>query len=153
MNLDTTEILEALATARVGGKKVVFTNGCFDLLHIGHLRYLQQAKECGDLLFVGLNSDASVARLKGPERPITSQAHRAEMLLGLKPVDFVCLFEQDTPLDLINQVKPDVLTKGGDWAKADIVGASEVESWGGEVFSLSFIEGNSSTSIIEKIRQ
>lgn len=148
---NNTEVLQELATARELGKKIVFTNGCFDILHVGHLRYLSQARELGDLLIVGLNSDASISRLKGPSRPIVGEQERKEMLLGLKAVDYVCLFEDDTPLSLILQVKPDVITKGGDWAKEDIVGGAEVESWGGKVLSLPFVEGSSTTCIIEKI--
>lgn len=145
------EILKAIADEKSRGKKIVFTNGCFDILHIGHLRYLFDAKALGDILVVGVNSDASVSRLKGPERPIVEQNHRMEMLLGLKPVDYVCVFEEDTPLNLILEVDPAVLTKGGDWAKADIVGSVEVEAKGGEVYSLPFFDGNSTTGIVEKI--
>jgi D-beta-D-heptose 7-phosphate kinase/D-beta-D-heptose 1-phosphate adenosyltransferase len=148
---NNTEVLQQLANARSTGKKIVFTNGCFDILHVGHLRYLSQARELGDCLVVGLNSDSSISRLKGPLRPIVGEEERKEMLLGLKPVDFVCLFEDDTPLSLIKEVRPHVLTKGGDWAKEDIVGGSEVESWGGEVLSLPFVEGSSTTCIIEKV--
>lgn len=129
----------------------VFTNGCFDLLHVGHLRYLADARALGDRLVVGLNSDSSVKRLKGEERPIVPEEERREMLLGLKPVDEVIIFEEDTPLRLIQEVKPDVLVKGGDWAIDQIVGADFVIGLGGKVLSLPFHEGRSSTNIIGKI--
>ena len=133
------------------GKRIVFTNGCFDLLHVGHLRYLKEAKILGDLLVVGLNSDESVKRLKGSCRPIHNQEHRREMLLGLKPVDFVFIFQEDTPMELIQRVCPEILVKGGDWKKDQIVGAHWVESYGGQVLSLSFQQGFSSTGLIDKI--
>lgn len=133
-------------------KKIVFTNGCFDILHIGHIRYLQSAKKQGDLLVVGLNSDASVKRLKGPNRPVCPEDYRKEMLLALKDVDYVFLFSEDTPLELIKKIKPDFLVKGGDWDKKNIVGWEFVESYGGQVKSLNFEEGHSSTAMIEKIK-
>lgn len=133
--------------------KVVFTNGCFDLLHIGHIKYLKEARALGDKLVLGLNSDASVKRLKGPSRPILSEKYRREFLLALEMVDEVILFEEDTPLNLICQLKPDVLVKGGDYKIEDIVGAQEVLGWGGEVKSLSFYPGFSSTQLIEKIKK
>lgn len=132
-------------------KRVVFTNGCFDILHVGHLRYLEAAKKLGDILVVGLNSDQSVRRLKGAQRPICSEKERQEMLLGLKPVDYVFLFEEDTPENLIEKIKPNVLCKGGDWKKEDIVGSDFVESYGGKVLSLNFEMGHSTTDIIERI--
>lgn len=132
-------------------KKVVFTNGCFDILHVGHLRYLKAAKKLGDILVIGLNSDLSVSRLKGPDRPICPESERQEMLLGLKAVDYVFIFEEDTPLNLIQKIKPDILCKGGDWKKEHIVGSDFVESYGGQVLSLNFEEGHSTTNIIEKI--
>lgn len=130
-------------------KRIVFTNGCFDLLHVGHIRYLQEAKSLGDFLFVGLNSDASVRRLKGPERPIQCQDDRAEILLALRCVDWVAIFDEDTPLELIQQVKPQILVKGGDWKPEQIVGSDFVLKNGGEVRSLGFSEGRSTTKIIE----
>ncbi len=132
------------------GEKIVFTNGCFDILHVGHTRYLQQARQLGDLLVVGLNSDASVRRLKGPDRPINGEIARAEVLRALRPVDYVIVFEEDTPLDLIKEIKPNVLVKGGDWALDQIVGSDVVRSAGGTVQSLPFVDGFSTTSIIEK---
>lgn len=133
--------------------KKVFTNGCFDILHVGHVRYLEKAKSLGDKLVVGLNSDESVKRLKGLSRPILPQAERKEMLLSLSSVDEVYFFSEDTPLNLILKLKPDILVKGGDYEIADIVGAKEVLSWGGEVQSLDFHEGHSTTDIVEKIKK
>jgi D-glycero-beta-D-manno-heptose 1-phosphate adenylyltransferase len=134
------------------GKKIVFTNGCFDILHKGHVSYLAEAKKLGDLLLVGLNSDASVKRLKGPERPINNELDRQYVLSQLKSVDFVEIFNDDTPLNLILEVKPKILVKGGDWRIDQIVGGKEVVADGGEVFSLKFVDGYSTTSIIEKIQ-
>lgn len=134
------------------GKKIVFTNGCFDILHKGHVSYLNEAKKLGDLLVIGLNSDASVKRLKGPERPINNETDRQFVMKNLKAVDFVEIFEEDTPLNLILTVKPQVLVKGGDWKIDQIVGGKEVIANGGEVFSLNFVDGYSTTSIITKIQ-
>ena len=134
------------------GKKIVFTNGCFDILHKGHVTYLNEARKLGDLLLVGLNSDASVKRLKGPERPINNELDRQFVLSQLKAVDFVEIFDQDTPLELILKVKPSILVKGGDWKIEQIVGAKEVLASGGDVFSLNFVDGYSTTSIINKIQ-
>jgi len=133
-------------------KKVVFTNGCFDIIHKGHVTYLAEAKKLGDLLVIGLNSDASVKRLKGPERPINNELDRQYVMSQLKPVDFVEIFQEDTPLNLILKVKPQVLVKGGDWKIEQIVGGKEVILAGGEVFSLNFVDGYSTTSIIHKIQ-
>ncbi len=134
-------------------KKVVFTNGCFDILHIGHARYLKEAKDCGDILVVGLNSDDSVKRLKGDARPIISENDRAEMLSHLESVDFIVIFNDDTPINLIKVINPDVLVKGGDWKIDQIVGSKIVLENGGEVKSLSFIDGISTSKIIEKIQK
>lgn len=142
---------EALREAREGRLRIVFTNGCFDILHVGHLRYLEQARALGDLLVVGLNSDASVRRLKGEKRPIVPEDERREMLLGLKAVDLVCLFEADTPIQLIKEVRPDILVKGGDWAVDKIVGHDFVATYGGKTMSLPFVDGASTTNIIEKV--
>ncbi len=135
---------------RSQNKKIVFTNGCFDLLHIGHVRYLEQAKSLGDLLIVGVNTDASVQKLKGPTRPIQNENDRAEILAALESVDHTILFGEETPIDLIKKIKPDVLVKGGDWKIEQIVGSDFVMSYGGRVQSLQFIQGRSTTSIIEK---
>ena len=131
-------------------QKIVFTNGCFDVLHYGHVRYLAQARQLGDLLVVGLNSDASVRRLKGEGRPINPEQARAFVLAALEMVDYVCLFEEDTPYNLISAVQPDVLVKGGDYAIDNIVGGDIVKKRNGEVVVLPFVEGYSSTRIIEK---
>ena len=133
------------------GKKIVFTNGCFDILHAGHVAYLNEAKSQGDVLIVGLNSDSSVKRLKGEQRPINSEKERKFVLENLKAVDAVFLFEEDTPLNLIKEVSPNVLVKGGDWKVEQIVGSSFVLGNGGEVKSLTFVDGFSTTNTIEKI--
>lgn len=146
------ELLQTLKRQRGQGKKVVFTNGCFDILHPGHVAYMEDARARGDLLVVGLNSDDSVRRLKGPERPVNPQADRALMLAGLASVDYVVLFEDDTPIELIKAVAPDVLVKGGDWTVDKIVGSDHVFSIGGEVYSLPFRPGYSTTGLIERIK-
>ena len=133
--------------------KIVFTNGCFDILHRGHVAYLNEAKSQGDVLVVGLNSDASVKRLKGDERPINNESDRKFVLENLKAIDFVEIFSEDTPLNLIKKINPNVLVKGGDWAIDQIVGSDLVIKNGGEVKSLKFIEGHSTTSTIEKINE
>lgn len=132
-------------------KNITFTNGCFDILHRGHVSYLNQAKAQGDLLIVGLNSDASVKRLKGESRPINSEQDRKFVLENLKSVDFVEIFEEDTPLSLIEFITPSMLVKGGDWKPEQIVGSDYVAQNGGTVRSLQFIDGFSTTSTIEKI--
>ena len=144
--------LRRLLAGRKGKQKVVFTNGCFDLIHKGHVRYLQKARSLGDLLVVALNSDESVRRLKGASRPINSLPDRLEVLAALECVDYVTWFEEDTPLELIVRLHPDYLVKGGDWRPSDIVGSSEVLSWGGKVRSLPFVSGYSTTRLIEKSR-
>lgn len=144
------EVSQKLESLRKN-KRVVFTNGCFDILHVGHLRYLQEAKSLGDFLVIGLNSDRSVRALKGDTRPIQTELDRAEILLGLSCVDAVVIFDEDTPLNLIKKVRPQVLVKGGDWKISQIVGSDFVQQSGGEVKSLPFHEGRSTTSIVEKI--
>lgn len=146
----TKELTDFLETNK--GKKIVFTNGCFDILHRGHVTYLAEAKKLGDLLVIGLNSDASVKRLKGPERPINNENDRRYVMSQLKSVDYVEIFTEDTPLNLILTVKPKVLVKGGDWKIEQIVGGKEVQQMGGEVFSLNFVDGYSTTNLIEKIQ-
>ena len=136
-----------------GSQKVVFTNGCFDLLHAGHVAYLQEAKEQGELLVLGLNSDSSVRGLKGPTRPIQKEDDRAFILAGLGCIDYVCLFSDETPIDLIKAVKPNVLVKGGDWKPEQIVGSDFVLERGGEVKSLKFVEGRYTTNIVDIITQ
>ncbi len=132
-------------------KKIVFTNGCFDILHIGHIRYLSLAKSLGDILVVGVNSDSSVKRLKGPKRPINNENNRKEMLLSLKSVDFVLIFNEDTPLNLIEKINPNILVKGGDWSIDKIIGADFVIKNGGEVLSLPFVDGESTTNTIKNV--
>jgi rfaE bifunctional protein nucleotidyltransferase chain/domain len=134
-------------------QKIVFTNGCFDLLHFGHLSYLAEAASLGNHLVIGLNSDASVSRLKGPERPIVPQAERAFALAALRFVSAVVIFEEDTPLELIQEINPHIITKGGDYNPDTVVGAEHVRSTGGEVFILPLVPGFSSTRLIEKIRR
>ncbi|BCB95355.1 hypothetical protein JZK55_02770 [Dissulfurispira thermophila] len=131
---------------KANGKKIVFTNGCFDIIHIGHIRYLREAKKLGDILIVGLNSDSSVSKIK-PGRPINTERHRAEILSSLEMVDYVTIFNEDTPYELIKHLMPDVLVKGGDWKIEDIVGSDIVT----EVYSLPYVEGISTTEIINKI--
>lgn len=140
------------AAARTAGRRVVFTNGVFDLLHPGHVRYLQAARALGDLLIVGLNSDRSVRANKGPERPITREAERAEILEALACVDAVAIFDEDTPADIIEAVQPDVLVKGADWAEDAIVGRATVEARGGRVVRVPVEQGWSTSSIVERIR-
>lgn len=133
--------------------KIVFTNGIFDILHRGHVTYLEQAKKKGDFLILGLNSDASACRLKGDNRPLVNQDDRAFILSRLESVDVVSIFDDDTPIKLIQEVKPDILVKGGDYNLDDIVGKDFVEKNGGEVCTIPFIEGKSTTNLITKIRQ
>ena len=138
--------------ARQEGRRVVFTNGVFDLLHPGHIRYLQQARALGDLLIIGLNSDASVRRNKGPERPINSEDERAELLEALDCVDAVTIFDEETPAEIIKAIQPDILVKGADWAEDAIVGRDTVEARGGRVVRVAVEPGYSTTEIIRKIR-
>ncbi len=133
------------------GKKIVFTNGCFDLIHAGHVDYLSKSKAMGDLLIVGLNSDDSVRRLKGKMRPILKEKERAFILSNLKPVDYVIFFDEDTPQKLIEELLPDILVKGSDWASDEIVGADEVIENGGEVKTIEFVNDQSTSKIIQKI--
>ena len=142
------------ATARdlkAGGQRSVLANGCFDILHRGHIELFRAAREHGDVLIVAINSDASVGRLKGPGRPIFSQAERAEVLAAVELVDYVCIFDQDTPLETILKIRPDVLVKGSDWTQKGIVGQQDVEAWGGEVVSVPLVEGQSSTGVVERV--
>ena len=140
--------------ARRAGKRVVFTNGCFDLLHVGHVRYLAAAREAGDLLVVGLNSDASVRRLdKGTERPIVPEAARAEVVAALAAVDWVTVFDEDTPAETIAAILPDVLVKGADWAPDRVVGREVVAARGGRVLLVPVVEGFSTTALVERLRR
>jgi D-beta-D-heptose 7-phosphate kinase/D-beta-D-heptose 1-phosphate adenosyltransferase len=148
---DVSTLLARLAPRRAAGERIVFTNGCFDLLHPGHVRYLAAARALGDVLVVGLNDDASVRRLKGPGRPILSAAERAEVLAGLAAVDHVIVFDTDTPRALIAAVAPDVLVKGADWAEEDIVGRDEVVARGGRVERVPLVAGMSTSEIVRRI--
>jgi D-beta-D-heptose 7-phosphate kinase/D-beta-D-heptose 1-phosphate adenosyltransferase len=145
---DLRRIIEGLKTK---GKRIVFTNGCFDLLHIGHIRYLEEARSLGDILVVGVNSDCSVRGLKGPNRPILPEEERAEILSGLECVNYITIFDEPTPLELISSLQPQVLVKGGDWTKEAAVGKEVVERLGGEVVILPFVEGSSTSNLIETI--
>ncbi len=146
------EVLERVLAWRTSGERIAFTNGCFDLLHYGHIHYLAQARDLADRLVVGLNSTDSVRRLKGPHRPINDETTRAGVLAALQMVDAVVIFDDDTPQRLIEALQPDVLVKGGDWKPEQIVGASVVLARGGRVLSLPFVEGYSTTLIERKIR-
>ncbi len=143
----------AVRAAQRHGERVVFTNGCFDLLHVGHVRSLEQARSVGDRLVVGVNRDASVRRLKGPSRPIVAERQRAELLAALACVDWVVLFGEATPLALIRSLRPDVLAKGGDWRQGEIVGREDVESWGGRIVRLRVVPGIRSTQLIQRARR
>ena len=140
-----------LAGERQRGKTIVFTNGCFDLLHVGHVKYLQAARQLGDLLVLGLNSDASIRRLKGPARPLIGQEERAHILAALNCIDYVIVFDEDTPLEVISALRPDILVKGGDYTPEGVVGRELVESYGGCVELINFVDGKSTTNIINKI--
>lgn len=144
-------LTEDLKTARKKGKKVVFTNGCFDIIHAGHVRYLKKARSLGDMLVVGLNSDSSVKAIKGKSRPIVPQNERAEVLSALSSVDRVVIFNETTPEKLIKAIRPDILAKGADWAAKDIVGADIVRKNGGKVSRITLVKGRSTTNIIKKI--
>ena len=145
------DYLELVKKWKNEGKKIVFTNGCFDILHAGHIDYLEKAKNLGDVLIVGLNSDTSIKRIKGKTRPVIPQEYRKRVLEGLRAVDLVIIFEEDTPERLIKEIKPDVLVKGGDWNIENIVGADFVQSYGGKVKTIEFVYDISTSKIIEKI--
>ena len=134
-------------------KKIVFTNGVFDIIHRGHVEYLTEAKSLGDILVVGMNSDSSVKMIKGDKRPVVHQENRAYVLVNLKPVDYVIIFDEDNPYNLIEKIMPDILVKGADWSEDKIVGADIVKANGGEVKRITFVENNSSTNIIDRIIQ
>ncbi len=153
MILTWNEIADTTEKLHDKDKEIVFTNGCFDIIHSGHIKYLREAKKQGNYLVVGLNSDSSVKKLKGNDRPINEQEDRAVVLNALKPVDFVVIFSEETPYELIKLIRPDILVKGGDWQPKDIVGSNIVLANGGKVKSLNFVEGQSTTSIIKKIQQ
>jgi rfaE bifunctional protein nucleotidyltransferase chain/domain len=153
--MGTVVSLPALARIRARlrrkGKRVVFTNGTFDILHRGHVEYLAAARKMGDVLFVGLNSDASIRRIKGPKRPVNKWRDRAAVLAALASVDYVCLFGEDTPYRMIRRLVPDVLVKGADWKKAEIVGGDVVKAGGGSVRTVRLTPGRSTTNVIERV--
>ncbi|MEI8033192.1 MAG: D-glycero-beta-D-manno-heptose 1-phosphate adenylyltransferase [Chlorobiaceae bacterium] len=149
--LDRLEALEKVRLWQESGQKVVFTNGCFDILHAGHVQYLAEARKLGDRLIIGLNSDTSVQRLKGPERPLCSEGDRATVLSALEAVDVVIIFDEETPQSLIEAVLPDILVKGSDWEIGQIAGADAVLRNGGKVLTVPLLEGRSTTGIVEKI--
>jgi D-beta-D-heptose 7-phosphate kinase/D-beta-D-heptose 1-phosphate adenosyltransferase len=150
--LDRGELLRVRAELRAARRTLVFTNGCFDILHVGHVRYLAAARALGDALLVAVNSDRSVRALKGPGRPLMNEAERAELLAALAAVSFVTVFDEESPRKLISELLPDVLVKGGDYAPDEIHGREEVEAAGGRVLALPFVEGASTTGIIERIK-
>ncbi len=145
------KLLGELGPLRKKGARVVFTNGCFDIIHAGHVRYLKKAKALGDLLIVGLNSDRSVRAVKGEKRPIVSEKERSEVLSALEPVDYVVIFNEPTPIRLIEAVRPDVLVKGADWSAGEIVGADVVKKAGGRVARIRLVKGVSTTNIVERV--
>ena len=151
--LDESNLKQQLAIWRFLNKKIVFTNGCFDIIHLGHIDYLSKAKDLGDILLIGLNTDDSVKRLKGNNRPIKNQLERSVLLASLQFVDGVILFDEDTPYNLIKKVKPEILVKGSDYKKEEIIGVDIIESVGGEIITIDFLEGYSTTSILDKIKK
>ena len=151
--LNREQLDTVVARLKSEGRKIVFTNGCFDIIHIGHIRYLKQASELGDVLIVGVNSDSSVRSFKGTGRPVIPENERVEIVAALQYVDYVTLFSEETPYELIKRIVPDILVKGGDWPVDEIVGSDIVEKNGGKVLSLPFHPGKSSSDIIEKIKK
>ena len=149
--LELTDLVKELSILRQSGKKLVFTNGCFDILHVGHVRYLAAARSEGDILVVGLNSDHSTRTIKDQKRPIMSQDQRAEVLSGLWCVDYITIFDEPDPLNLITAIKPDVLVKGADWQEQDIIGADVVKAGGGKVVRVAVVPDVSTSRIIERI--
>jgi rfaE bifunctional protein nucleotidyltransferase chain/domain len=149
--LDRKMLKDKLEILRKEGKKIAFTNGCFDILHVGHVRYLKEAKKTADALVLALNSDASVRSIKGEKRPLVSEQERAEVLAALECIDFVTIFSEPTPLELICYLKPDILIKGGDWPEDQVVGRKEIQQWGGHVTIIPEVAGKSTTNIVDKI--
>ncbi len=149
--LKLTDLIQMVKDLRKSGKQIVFTNGCFDILHVGHVRYLAAARSEGDVLVVGLNSDASVKSIKPGNRPIVTQEQRAEVLAGLTFVDFITIFDESDPLALISAIKPDILVKGADWKEKEIVGADVVKAYGGKVVRVEVVPGISTSRIIRRI--
>jgi rfaE bifunctional protein nucleotidyltransferase chain/domain len=151
--LERNVLKNKLEELRKEGKKIAFTNGCFDILHVGHIRYLREAKKTADILVLALNSDSSVRAIKGEKRPLMSEEERAEILAALEFIDFVTIFQELTPLELINYLKPDILIKGGDWPEEKVIGREEIKKWGGRVAIIPEVEGKSTTNIVEKIKK
>jgi D-beta-D-heptose 7-phosphate kinase/D-beta-D-heptose 1-phosphate adenosyltransferase len=151
--LERNALKDKLEGLRKKGKKIAFTNGCFDILHVGHVRYLREAKKTADVLVLALNSDSSVRSIKGEKRPLMNEKERAEILAALEFIDFVTIFPELTPLELINYLKPDILIKGGDWPEEKVVGREEIKKWGGRVAIIPEVEGKSTTNIVEKIKK
>ncbi|MBP7765839.1 MAG: D-glycero-beta-D-manno-heptose 1-phosphate adenylyltransferase [Deltaproteobacteria bacterium] len=149
--LERTALKEKLDALRREGKKIAFTNGCFDILHVGHVRYLQEARKTADVLVLGLNSDTSVRAIKGEKRPLVTESERAEVLAGLACVDFITIFAELTPLELICFLKPDLLIKGGDWPEDQVVGRNEIRQWGGRVTIVPEVAGKSTTNIVDRV--
>lgn len=145
------QLKKIISRLKTKGKKIVFTNGCFDILHYGHVKYLEDAKRKGDILVVAINRDASVKRIKGTQRPIVNEMDRAKIICGLASVDYVVLFKEDTPLKVIKLIKPDILVKGADWNRDNIVGADFVLNYGGKVSMVNLVKGRSTTNLIKKI--
>ncbi len=149
--LERTALKEKLDALRREGKKIAFTNGCFDILHVGHVRYLQEARKTADVLVLGLNSDTLVRAIKGEKRPLVTESERAEVLAGLACVDFITIFAELTPLELICFLKPDLLIKGGDWPEDQVVGRNEIRQWGGRVTIVPEVAGKSTTNIVDRV--
>ncbi len=147
----STEIKKIAARLKRKGKKIVFTNGCFDILHYGHIKYLEKCRKLGDILVIGLNSDSSVRKIKGKNRPVTGQKERAAILASLEFVDYITIFSDATPVKLINMITPQILAKGGDWRKNEIVGGAHVKKKGGRVVTIPFVRGYSTTRILKRI--
>jgi rfaE bifunctional protein nucleotidyltransferase chain/domain len=151
--LDRKILQEKLDILRKEGKIIAFTNGCFDILHVGHVRYLRAAKKTADVLVLALNSDSSVQSIKGEKRPLVPEEERAEIMASLEYIDFVTIFPELTPLELINYLKPDIIIKGGDWPEDKVVGRDDVKKWGGRVILIPEVAGKSTTNIVEKIKR
>ena len=151
--LERNTLKNKLEKLRKEGKIIAFTNGCFDIIHVGHVRYLREAKKTADVLVLALNSDSSVRAIKGETRPLVGEEERAEILAAFEFIDFITIFEELTPLELINYLKPDVLIKGGDWTEEKIVGREEIKKWGGRVVIIPEVTGKSTTNIVEKIKK
>jgi D-beta-D-heptose 7-phosphate kinase/D-beta-D-heptose 1-phosphate adenosyltransferase len=151
--LSKDDLKKAVEKQKKEGKRIVFTNGCFDILHAGHARYLNEAKKLGDILVLAINSDASVQSIKGKQRPLIPQDERAYVVASLKAVDYVTIFDEDTPLHLIEYLRPHILVKGGDWTEETVVGGEQVKEWGGSVVIMPQLKGISTTNIIMKIME